>query len=317
MLSTIEQTHPHLSRLAFQSLEDQVGNTPLINLARVAKTFGLAPDVYLLAKAEWLNPGGSVKDRAALNIIRVAEDNGLLHPGMTILDSTSGNTGIAYAMLGAAKGYRVLLTIPENASPERMAILRAYGAELILTDPLEGVDGALIEARRLAAEDSSLFYANQYNNDANWRAHYLTTANEIYEQTAGQITHFVAGLGTGGTFTGTTRRLKELNPAIYCFSAQPDSPFNGIEGWKHMESAIVPGIYDESLADKNLTLSTEKAYEMARLLARTEGLFVGISAAAAVATAVRAAQDLERGVMVTILPDSGMKYLSERFWSEE
>ena len=272
--------------------------------------------MYLLAKAEWFNPGGSVKDRAALNIIRVAEENGLLKPGMTILDSTSGNTGIAFAMLGAARGYKVKLTVPANVSPERMTILHAYGAELILTDPLEGSDGALIEARRLAAADPSLFYANQYNNAANWQAHYLTTADEIWEQTGGYITHFLAGLGTGGTFIGTTRRLKEINPSIRCYSAQPDSPFNGVEGWKYMETAIKPGIYDETLADGNLTLSTEKAYEMARLLARTEGLFVGISSAAAVATAVQLAQGLDQGVVVTILPDSGMKYLSERFWDD-
>jgi cysteine synthase B len=197
-----------------------------------------------------------------------------------------------------------------------MAVLRAYGAELILTDPLEGSDGALIEARKLAAQDSSLFYANQYNNAANWRAHYLTTAPEIWAQTNGMITHFVAGLGTGGTFTGTTRRLKELNPAILCYSAQPDSPFNGLEGWKHMASAIKPGIYDESLADENLASGTEEAYKMARFLAKSEGLFTGVSSAAAVVTAVQMAQELEEGVVVTILPDGGMKYLSERFWTE-
>lgn len=316
MLPTIEQTNQIFPQLKYQSLAQQIGNTPLLNLARIAKAFDLAPDVYLLAKAEWFNPGGSVKDRAALNIIRVAEENGLLKPGMTILDSTSGNTGIAFAMLGAARGYKVKLAVPANVSPERMTILRAYGAELILTDPLEGSDGALIEARRLAAADPSLFYANQYNNAANWQAHYLTTADEIWEQTGGYITHFLAGLGTGGTFIGTTRRLKEINPSIRCYSAQPESPFNGVEGWKHMETAIKPGIYDETLADGNLTLSTEKAYEMARLLARTEGLFVGISSAAAVATAVQLAQGLDQGVVVTILPDSGMKYLSERFWDD-
>ena len=219
-------------------------------------------------------------------------------------------------MLGAARDYHIKLTVPANASPERMAILRAYGAELILTDPLEGSDGALIEARELAAKDPSLFYANQYNNAANWRAHYLTTAVEIWEQTGATITHFVAGLGTGGTFTGTTRRLKELNPAILCCSAQPDSPFNGLEGWKHMESAIKPGIYDESLADGSLTSGTEEAYAMARFLARSEGLFVGVSSAAAVVAAVHLAQELDEGVVVTILPDSGMKYLGERFWTE-
>lgn len=316
MLPTIEQTKQFIPYLAPQDLEGQIGNTPLLNLARTAKAFGLARDVVLMAKAEWFNPGGSVKDRAALNIIRVAEENGLLQPGMTLLDSTSGNTGIAYAMLGAVRGYHVRLTIPANISPERMATLRAYGAKLILTDPLEGSDGALVEARKLAAADPSLFYANQYNNAANWQAHYLTTANEIWQQTVGNITHFVAGLGTGGTFIGTTKRLKELNPTIHCYSAQPDSPFNGLEGWKHMDSAIKPGIYDENLADKNLTSGTEEAYKMARFLARTEGLFVGISSAAAVVTAVSVAQELDQGVVVTIMPDSGLKYLSERFWAE-
>jgi len=317
MLPKIEQSNHLFPQLKYQSLAEQIGNTPLLNLARTAKAFDLAPDVYLLAKAEWFNPGGSVKDRAALNIIRAAEENGLLQPGMTILDSTSGNTGIAFAMLGAARGYKVKLTVPANVSPERITVLRAYGAELILTDPLEGSDGALIEARKLAAADPLLFYANQYNNAANWQAHYLTTAEEIWEQTGGYITHFVAGLGTGGTFTGTTRRLKEINPSILCFSAQPASPFHGLEGWKHMETAIKPGIYDETLADGNLTLSTEKAYEMARMMARSEGLFVGISSAAAVAATVHLAQGLEQGVVVTILPDSGMKYLSEGFWAEE
>ncbi len=316
MLPTIEQTDQTLSRLASQTLVEQIGNTPLLRLERTAESFGLSPNVHLLAKAEWFNPGGSVKDRAALNIIRVAEENGLLRPGMTLMDSTSGNTGIAYAMIGAARGYKVKLTVPENASPERMAILRAYGAELILTDPLEGSDGALLEARELAQKDPSLFYANQYNNDANWQAHYQTTAVEIWQQTGGSITHFVAGLGTGGTFTGTTKRLKEFNPHIQCYSAQPDTPFHGLEGWKHMETAIKPGIYDESLADGDLTSGTEEGYEMGRFLARNEGLFTGISAAAAVVAAVQLAQELEQGVVVTILPDGGMKYLSERFWTE-
>ena len=317
MLQTIEKPIQSNHGLVSQNLEGQIGNTPLLRLERTAVEYGLAREVHLYAKAEWFNPGGSIKDRAALNIIRTAEENGLLRPGMTLLDSTSGNTGIAYAMLGAARGFHVKLTVPGNVSPERMAILRAYGAELILTDPLEGSDGALLEARRLAAEDPTLFYANQYNNAANWRAHYLTTANEIWQQTDGTITHFVAGLGTGGTFSGITRRLKELNPAIRCYACQPDSPFNGLEGWKHMESSIKPGIYDESLADGNLSARTEDAYDMARFLARSEGLFVGISSAAAVFTAIRLAQTLEEGVVVTIMPDSGLKYLSERFWKED
>jgi cysteine synthase B len=298
-------------------LEDLIGNTPLLRLDRVAAAQGLSPDVALLAKAEWYNPGGSIKDRAALNIWRAAERDGLLRPGMTLLDATSGNTGIAYAMLGAARGYRVRLAVPENVSPERLAILRAYGAELVLTDPMDGSDGAILEARRMAAEDPSVFYADQYNNPANWQAHYLTTANEIWEQTEGEVTHFVAGLGTSGTFTGTTRRLRELNPAILCYSAQPDGPFNGLEGWKHMPTAIVPGIYDEDLADENLTARTEDGYAMARFLARNEGLLVGVSAAANVFAAVQVARDLDEGVVVTVLPDSGYKYLSERFWLEQ
>jgi cysteine synthase B len=287
----------------------------MLHLGRTGEAFGLSPDVSLYAKAEWFNPGGSVKDRAALNIIRTAEESGQLRPGMTIFDSTSGNTGIAFAMLGAARGYKVKLLAPDNVSPERKAILRAYGAELILTDPLEGTDGALMEARRMAAEDPSLFYAKQYDNDANWRAHYLTTACEIWWQTGGAITHFVAGTGTGGTFTGTTRRLRELKPTIRFIAGQPDSPFNAIEGWKHMPTAIKPAIYDESLADEIVTASTEEAQEMARFLARHEGIFVGVSAGAAVHSALRVAQRLEEGLVVTVLPDGGFKYLSEDFWT--
>ena len=312
--------------------EDLIGNTPLLRLDRAAAAFALSTRVTLLAKAEWYNPGGSVKDRAALHIIREAERRGLLRPGMTLLDATSGNTGIAYAMLGAARGYRVKLAVPENVSPERLAILRAYGAELILTDPLEGSDGAVREARRLATADgrpptaagdssavggqSSVFYADQYNNPANWQAHYLTTAEEIWRQTDGSISHFVAGLGTSGTFTGVTRRLRELNPGVACISAQPDSPFNGLEGWKHMATAIVPGIYDAALADANVTVRTEEAHAMARFLARHEGVLVGVSAAAAVVAALSVARELDEGVVVTVLPDSGYKYLSERFWAE-
>lgn len=309
---------PHYSPAIPQqyNLEGQVGHTPLLRLEKTAVAHHLPTTVTLYAKAEWFNPSGSVKDRAALNIIRTAEKNELLRPGMTLLDSTSGNMGIAYAMLGANRGYRVKLTLPRNASPERIAILRAYGAELIFTDPLEGSDGAIIEARRLAAADPTLFYANQYNNSANWQAHYLTTGNEIWQQTQGQVTHFVAGLGTSGTFTGTTRRLKELNPQIECISMQPDSPFNGLEGLKHMPTAIKPGIYNEALADANVTVRTEEAYQMARFLAREEGVFVGISAAAAVTASVHLARQIQAGVVVTVLPDSGFKYLSERFWKE-
>lgn len=299
-----------------QRLEELIGNTPLLDLSRTAVAHGLSPRVSLLAKAEWFNPGGSVKDRAALNILRTAERDGRLRPGMTLIDSTSGNTGIAYAMLGAARGYRVKLVVPQNISPERLAILRAYGAELIFTDPMDGSDGALEEARRLATADPSLFYARQYDNPANWRAHYLTTANEIWQQTDGTITHFVAGMGTSGTFMGTMRRLKELNPAILGHAVQPDSPFNGLEGLKHMPTAIKPGIYDETLADDVRTVRTEDAYAMARFLARQEGVFVGISAAAAVWAATAVGQHLEAGTIVTILPDGGFKYLSERFWND-
>ncbi|GAB4271822.1 MAG: cysteine synthase family protein [Candidatus Promineifilaceae bacterium] len=318
MLSSISNTTqslPH-SHTDNQRLDAQVGNTPLLRLDKTAVSFGLPRAVSLLAKAEWFNPSGSVKDRPALNIIRTAEQQGLLKPGMTLLDSTSGNMGIAYAMLGAARGLRVKLTLPANASPERLAILRAYGAELVLTDPLEGSDGAILAARALVKNSPNAFYANQYNNDANWLAHYLTTGPEIWQQTHGRVTHFVAGLGTSGTFTGTTRRLRELNPAIRCISFQPDSPFNGLEGLKHMPTAMKPGIYDDLLADENREVRTEDAYEMARFLAREEGLFVGISAAAAVVAALQVARELERGQVVTVLPDSGFKYLSERFWSE-
>ncbi len=316
MLLTIDKPYPYLAVPAAHSLEAQIGNTPLLRLEQTAVAHDLIDTVELYAKAEWFNPGGSVKDRAALNIIRTAEETGDLRPGMTLLDSTSGNTGIAYAMLGAARGYHVKLIVPANISHERKAILLAYGVELVYTDPLDGIDGALLEARKIAATDPSVFYANQYNNPANWQAHYLTTANEIWHQSDGRITHFVAGLGTTGTFTGTTRRLRELDSSITCISAQPDSPFNGLEGWKHMETAIVPGIYSPSLADENITIRTEDAYEMARFLARNEGLFVGISSAAAVAAAVQVARELEDGIVVTVLPDSGMKYLSERFWEE-
>lgn len=302
-------------------VEELIGNTPLLRFDAASAAEQLlgrrvSSGVNLLAKAEWYNPGGSIKDRAALSIIRAAERQGALRPGMTLLDATSGNTGIAYAMLGAARGYRVRLAVPENVSPERLAILRAYGAELLLTDPMDGSDGAILEARRVAAADPAVYYADQYNNPANWQAHYRTTANEIWRQTDGRVTHFVAGVGTSGTFVGTTRRLRELNPEILCYSAQPDSPFNGLEGWKHMPTAIVPGIYDDTLADGELTARTEDAYATARYLARREGVLVGVSAAANVHAALRVAAELDEGIVVTVLPDSGYKYLSERFWQE-
>ena len=315
MLQFISKTSPETGAPSPHSVEGQVGNTPLLYLETIALAAGLPDGVRLAAKAEWYNPSGSVKDRAALNIIRTAEEEGRLQPGMTLLDSTSGNMGIAYALLGAARGYQVKLALPQNASPERISILRAYGAELVLTDPLEGSDGALRMAQELAAE-GDYFYADQYNNPANWQAHYRSTAPEIWEQTEGAVTYFVAGLGTGGTFTGTTRRLKELNPAVQAVAMQPDGPFNGLEGLKHMPTAIKPEIYDDALPDELREVRTEAAYQMARRLAREEGLFVGISAAAAVVAALEVARDLTDGTVVTILPDHGFKYLSERFWSE-
>ncbi len=295
-----------------------VGNTPLLRLERIVSDM---PGIELLGKAEWYNPGGSVKDRAASRIVSEARSQGKLRPGIALLDSTSGNTGIAYAMIGAAEGFPVTLCMPENVSVERKRILHAYGARIIYTDPAEGSDGAIQKARALYAEQPErYFYADQYSNDANWQAHYHGTANEIWQQTAGHITHFVAMLGTSGTFVGTSRRLKELNPRIRCISLQPDSPFHGIEGAKHMASAIVPKIYDPSLADEDLGISTEDAYAMAVRLAREEGLLVGISAGAGVAGCRQVASRLRKGepaVFVTILPDSGDKYLSERFWEEQ
>ncbi len=300
------------------ALLDRIGNTPLVRLERIATHL---PGIQILGKAEWANPGGSVKDRAASAIVADAQQRGLLKAGRHLLDATSGNTGIAYAMLGAAMGFPVTLCVPSNVSLERKRILNAYGAQVVWTDPADGSDGAIRKARELAAnEPDRFFYANQYGNDANWRAHYLGTANEIWEQTAGQITHFVAGLGTSGTFVGTTRRLKELNPEIQCISMQPDSPFNGLEGLKHMATAIVPPIYDASLADRNVEIETEAAYVMAKRLGRIEGLLVGVSAAAAVAACLRIAEEEaaegKEAVIVTILCDSADKYLSERFWEE-
>lgn len=302
---------------AATTLESLIGNTPLLRLERV--TAHLPPDVGIYAKAEWTNPGGSVKDRAALNIIRTAEREGKLQRGMTLVDSTSGNTGIAYAMLGALRGIQVKLFVPANASPERLAILRAYGAELVLTDPLEGSDGAIRAVRELVArEPERYFYADQYNNPANWQAHYHGTALEIWEQTGGAITHFIAGLGTTGTFVGTSRRLKEFKPSVQAIAVQPDSPFHGLEGLKHMETAIQPGIYDPTLPDRQLFINTDETYVMARRLAREEGLLVGISAAAAVVAALRVAEELaerkESGVIVLIFPDSAYKYLSHAPW---
>lgn len=304
---------------------ERIGNTPLVRLASLTEHL---PGVQVLGKAEWANPGGSVKDRAASAIVVDAERRGLLQFHQRgahrrgLLDATSGNTGIAYAMLGAALGFPVTLCMPSNVSPERKKYLAAYGAEIVWTNPGEGSDGAIRQARAMAAEHPDrYFYADQYSNEQNWMEHYRTTANEIWRQTDGQVTHFVAGLGTSGTFMGTTRRLRELSPRIRCISMQPDSPFNGLEGLKHMETAIVPKIYDPALADGNVGMETERAYAMAKRLARTEGLLVGISAAAAVQASLDVAEQEARAgreaVIVTILCDSAEKYMSERFWTEE
>jgi cysteine synthase B len=305
------------------SLLERIGNTPLLSLERLTAHL---PGVQILGKVEWVNPGGSIKDRAAASIVLDAEKRGLLKfnqraGGRGLLDATSGNTGIAYAMLGSALGFPVTLCVPSNVSEERKNILAAYGANVIWTDPADGSDGAIRKARALAAaEPDRYMYADQYGNEQNWKAHYRTTANEIWKQTEGQVTHFVAGLGTSGTFMGTTRRLKELNPKIKCISMQPDSPFNGFEGLKYMATAIVPPIYDPTLADANIFMETELAYDMARELGRLDGLLVGVSAAGAVATSLRIAeQEAQAGreaVIVTVLSDSADKYLSERFWQE-
>ncbi len=291
---------------------DCVGNTPLLRLKRVASA---AAPVEVYGKAEWFNPSGSVKDRAALNIIRTAIADGRLTRDKAILDATSGNMGIAYAMFAAVLGYRTKLVMPLNVSRERKHILRAYGAEMVLTDPMLGGTGAIRKARELnEAAPEAYFYANQYDNDANWRAHYSTTAEEIWRQTQGRITHFVAGLGTSGTFVGTSRRLKELNPAIQCISLQPDSAMAAIEGWKYMPTAILPKIYDPRLADENIEISTEDAQEMTVRMAREEGLFVSPSVGAAATGALRVASRLTSGVVVTVFPDAGYKYMSDDYW---
>jgi len=299
-----------------KNVTELVGNTPLLEMPAIGAE---TPGVRILGKAEWRNPGGSVKDRPAMWMIRDGEGSGALTPEKTILDATSGNTGIAYAWIGAALGYRVKLCMPKNASEERKKILRAYGVDFVLTDPGEGSDGAIREARRLYDEDPGrYFYPDQYSNPANPRSHYESTAPEIWEQTEGEITHFVAGLGTSGTFVGTSTRLKELNPDIKVVSFEPDSPFHGLEGMKHMGSAIVPPIYDPMVADENRATPTEDAYAMVKRVAREEGVLIGISAGAAVATALEVAREIEAagetGTVVTILCDGADKYLSENFW---
>jgi cysteine synthase B len=303
---------------AGEALLERIGNTPLLRLGRVGREF---PNAEFCAKAEWFNPGGSVKDRPALSMIQAGLASGALRAGKTIIDATSGNTGIAYAMIGAAMGYPVKLCLPDSASHERKRILGAFGAELVITPGDEGTDGAIHKVHEIVkADPEKYFYPDQYSNPANWQAHYRTTANEIWQQTGGRITHFVTGLGTSGTFVGTTRRLKELNPAIRCVSLQPDAAFHGLEGWKHMETAIRPAIYDDKLADENLEVSTEEAYRLAKRIAREEGLLVSPSAAAALLGCFAIAACLPKkrnAVIVTVFADSAAKYLNERFWDEE
>src|ERR1700736_232451 len=301
-----------------RSVLDLVGNTPLLRLARVGREF---PNVELAAKAEWFNPGGSVKDRPALSMIQAGLTSGVLSPGKTIIDATSGNTGIAYAMIGAALGYPVTLCLPDSASHERKRILTAYGATLEITPGDEATDGAIRRVHEMVAADpEKYFYPDQYGSAANWQSHYYGTANEIWEQTAGRVTHFVAALGTSGTFMGVTRRLKELNPSVRCTSLQPDAAFHGLEGWKHMATALVPAIYDETLADENIEVGTEAAYRMVKVAAREEGLLLSPSAAAALLGCLQVAKLIpadEHALIVTVFADSAAKYLSERFWDEE
>lgn len=318
MLSSLESVSLTKQRQGVLSL---IGKTPLIRLHKLPALWGICDDVEIYGKCEFMNPGGSVKDRPALNIIETAEKQGLLTKDKILLDATSGNTGIAYAMIGAIKGYKVQLCVPESASPERKRILQAYGAEIIYTPAAESSDGAILKARELYAQNpEKYFYADQYSNDANWQAHFHTTGIELWEQTNGQITHFIAAIGTSGSFIGTSRRLKQYNPAVQCIAVQPDVAVHGIEGIKHLESAMVPKIYDPSVPDTFMEVSTEKAYEFAKRLAAVEGVFVGISAAANVYASLKMAKELsqrhEPAVIVCILCDGGMKYLSEHFWEK-
>ncbi len=302
--------HKELERIDIPPLIARIGNTPLVPMKSTN------PAVQILGKAEWFNPGGSVKDRAALGIFQAAIRDGRLTRDKTLIDATSGNTGIAYAMIGAALGYRVTLVMPENVSDERKKIAGAYGAELVVSDPMEGSDGAIVQARELVARHpEKYFYADQYNNDANWRAHYEHTGVEVWEQTHGQVTHFIAGVGTSGTLMGAGRRLKELNPEIELIEIQPSDELQIIEGLKHMATAIVPGIYDANLADRKISIDTEAAYHEAHRTAREEGLFVGLSAGAAIAAARKIAQETETGIVVVVLPDGGDRYLSTALWT--
>ncbi len=298
-----------------RSWMDRVGNTPLIRLDGINAD---VPHVELYAKAEWTNPGGSVKARPALAMIDTGERTGELQPGQTILDASSGNTGIALAMIGAAKGYPVTICLPANADEVCKRTLRAYGAELVLTDPMEASDGAIKKAQELHdADPERYFYPDQYNNPANWRAHYRTTAEEIWRQTDGRVTHFVTGLGTSGTFVGTGRRLRELNPDVELISVQPDGPLHGLEGLKHMPTALVPGIYDETLADANVAIPTEEAYALTKRLAREEGILTGFSSGANLAGALRVAHEVNGGVIVTVFCDGGQRYLEAPIWTDE
>jgi len=302
-------------RISKSSISDRIGNTPLLRINRITNLF-MDRDVEIYAKAEWFNPGGSVKDRPALRIIEDAEKSGRLNRDKIIIDSTSGNTGIAYALIGASKGYKVTLVMPQNVSEERKRIVRAFGAKIVFTDPLLGSDGAMIEAERLINEEpSKYFYADQYNNPSNWKAHYETTGMEIWEQTGGEVTHFIACLGTSGTLMGTGRRLKEYNPDIQVISVEPSTPIHGLEGMKQMATSIVPGIYDEHFPDRKLMVDTEDAYTAVKRLASEEGFFVGYSSGAALVASMKVANGIDRGLIVTIFPDRGDRYLSTSFWA--
>ena len=317
MASTTGKTQFSYARVG-ESILARIGNTPLLRLVSIGHEF---QNVEICGKAEWFNPGGSVKDRPALGMIDAGLKSGALVPGKTIIDATSGNTGIAYAMIGAALGYPVTLCLPDSASHERKRMLIAYGAELVMTPGDEATDGAIRRVHEIVAADpEKYFYPDQYGNPANWQSHYYGTANEIWEQTAGRVTHFVTGLGTSGTFIGVTRRLKELNPAVRCISLQPDAPFHGLEGWKHMATALVPAIYDEALADENIEVGTEASYRMVKVAAREEGMLLSPSAAAALLGCLHVAKSIpddQHAVIVTVFADSAAKYLSERFWDEE